>query len=236
MDAKASRRWFTVVSWAVPIRLLTSTAFQAVDVRQFPSAIPFRRVGSIMLKRFALAAVVGLLQVGIAHANFVLVGPSYSATVGVAQWTSDVSTLDLSGVFDTNFVLNNSDGTQSYHSNGQITLSGPGGIAFTGNVVDQGLVPAGSGFVQATHSTPFDFLIALSPPQQALFQGSGTTNVNVALINYSTTGPTSSTALYSWDVSNGSVSAVPLPAALPLLFSGLATFGVFGRRRTPVRG
>jgi hypothetical protein len=235
MDAKASRRWFTVVSWAVPIRLLTSTAFQAVDVRQFPSAIPFRRVGSIMLKRFALAAVVGLLQVGIAHANFVLVGPSYSATVGVAQWTSGVSTLDLSGLFETNFFLVNSNGTQSYQSNGQITLNGPGGIAFTGNVVDQGLVPIGSN-TQATHSTPFDFLIALSPPQQALFQGSGTTNVNVALINYSTTGPTSSTALYSWDVSNGSVSAVPLPAALPLLFSGLATFGVFGRRRTPVRG
>ena len=188
-----------------------------------------------MLKRFALLALLGLLQIGAAQAAFVLSGPSYTATVGVTQLSSGVSALDLSGVFDTNFILNNSDGTEAYHSNAQITLHGPGGIAFTGNVVDQGLVPAGSRFVQSTHSTPFDFLSALSPAQQALFQGGGTTNVNVALINYSTTGPTSSTAFYAWDVTSASVSAtpseVPLPAALPLLLSGLASLGVFGRRK-----
>jgi hypothetical protein len=53
----------------------------------------------------------------------------------------------------------------------------------------------------------------------------------VSLINYSTTGPGSSTAFYGWDVRNGEVTAVPLPGALPLLMSGLGAFAFMRRRK-----
>ncbi|MEI7465139.1 MAG: VPLPA-CTERM sorting domain-containing protein, partial [Burkholderiales bacterium] len=169
-----------------------------------------------------------------AQASFPLLGPDYSATVSVNQLPGGASALDLSGLFGTTFILVNSDGTQTYRSDAQISLTGPGGISFLSSIMDSGFVPAGSGYIEAKHNTAFHFSIALTSGQQALFQGSGTTDVNVSLLNYSTTGPSSSTSFYSWDVTNGAVSAVstvPMPASAWLMLLGIGAVGAATRRR-----
>lgn len=185
-----------------------------------------------MFKKIVLVAVFGTLPAGAAlAADYTLIGPTYSAAVGVTQTAAGLSVLDLSGLFDTNFVLVNSNGTQTYQSNATINLTGPDGISFSQAISDAGNVPVGSGYVQTTHSTAFDFLIALTPAQQAAFVGTGSTDVTVSLTNYSTTGPTSSTAFYSWDVKNGSVAApVPEADSYGLLLCGFGLVGVITRR------
>ena len=169
---------------------------------------------------------------GGAKAATSLVGPAYSATINVNQLSSGVSTIDLSGLFETDFVLANSNGTQTFTSNGTINLTGPGGISFSQAVVDTGYLPVGSGYVQARHSTAFDFLISLTTAQQALFLGNGATPVTVSLTNYSTTGPTSSTAFYAWSVQNlNAVAPVPEPGEWLLMLCGLGLIGFIATRR-----
>lgn len=187
------------------------------------------------MKRLIFAAVVGSMVASAAHASFVLEGPAYSTTDAVGNSVAGFGSLELKGSFQTDFVLANSDGSKAYSSAATLTVTGPGGLSYSAMLSDSGFVPAGAGYVQASHATLFDFLVPLSPAQQASFLGVGATNVSVALTGYSTTGPGASTAFYSWSVQDGSVTGnppapIPLPAALPMFLAGLGLVRSYLRR------
>jgi hypothetical protein len=184
-----------------------------------------------MVRRLLAAGLLGVLNIGVAHAGFTLTNSLTNDSVILSIGPSPgTDALDLSGLFQTGFVLANSDGTLSYTSNGTISVTGPDGLSFSNPLVDSGNVPVGTGFAQASHSTPSNFVIDLSAAQEALFQ-SAPTDVTVTFSNWSTTGPTSNVAFYNWSVQNGSLTPVPLPPAAWLLSWGIAGMCLLGRKR-----
>ena len=100
------------------------------------------------------------LNLGSARAQFTLTASNAGNTATVAVAGPAITSLDLTGDFTTNFLLVNSDGTQTYASNATISVSGPDGLSFSSPIIDSGTVPVGSGYTVSSHETAFSFDIA----------------------------------------------------------------------------
>jgi len=170
------------------------------------------------------------LNLGSARAQFTLTASNAGNTATVAVAGPAITSLDLTGDFTTNFLLVNSDGTQTYASNATISVSGPDGLSFSSPIIDSGTVPVGSGYTVSSHETAFSFDIALTPAQETLFQSSGQ-SVTVTFSDWSTTGPSSNVAFFNWDVANGNLDAVPEPPTAWLAIGGFGALALVWRQR-----
>ncbi len=180
------------------------------------------------------AAVIGLLGMGAAHADLTstLGSGSFSAPVAIAFSNSAVTTGTVSGVFnflDTwTFTLLGGANVQALATSFVYDSPLPGyPLTFGISNLDVDLFNSSNTLISAgttsvVNGTPFTIFTSTTPTTP-FAAGAYSLKVRGTIVGQP--------ASYSGNVIAVAPSAVPLPAALPLLLMGLGAIGVTGKRR-----